>query len=377
MIITGLAQKFLEENLKLNISGPAKGIVLEVKEDKGLGRCIDAIIYDGSLKTSDNIIIGTMNEPIKARIRALLMPEALIDMRDKKSRFKAVKEIIAATGIKISSPDFTEEIVAGMPIHGIRESDEEEIKKEIKKQIQEVAFDIDKKGIIVKADTIGSLEALIKLLREQDIKIRRANIGNITKKDISDAETSHEEDTLHSVILGFNIKQEKSTDKVKIIVKDIIYSLLDEYKLWAEKVKADIEAKELQTITRPAKIEVLQNCIFRQSGPCIAGIEIIEGQIKTGTTIIDKQGNKIDILKSMQSENRNITEAEKGRQVAASFPNIIAAKKITEGETYYSDITEHDFKKLKKLTKHLTKLELEILKEIVAIKRKQNPVWGV
>ena len=377
MMITGLAQKFLEENLKLNISGPAKGIILEVKEDKGLGRCVDAIIYDGSLKTGDNIIIGTMNEPIKARIRALLMPEALIDMRDKKSKFKAVKEIIAATGIKISSPDFTDEIVAGMPIHSIKDRDEEEIKEEIKKQISEVAFDTDKKGIIVKADTIGSLEALIKLLREQDIKIRRANIGNITKKDISDAETSYEDDPLHSVILGFNIKQEKSTDKVKIIIKDIIYSLLDEYKLWSEKVKADMEAKELQTITRPAKIEVLQNCIFRQSGPCIAGIEVIEGHIKTGTTIIDKQGNKIDVLKSMQSENKNITEAEKGRQVAASFPNIIAAKKLVEGETYYSDINEQDFKKLKKLTKHLTKLELEILKEIVAIKRKQNPVWGV
>jgi hypothetical protein len=46
-------------------------------------------------------------------------------------------------------------------------------------------------------------------------------------------------------------------------------------------------------------------------------------------------------------------------------------------KSYYSDISEQEFKKLKKLTKHLTKLEIEILKEILEIKRKQNPVWGV
>ena len=377
MVITGLAQKFLEESLKLDISGPAKGIILEVKEDKGLGRSIDAIIYDGSLKAGDSIIIGTMSEPLIAKVRALLLPEALKDMRDKKSKFKVIKEIVAAIGVKISSPDLTDDVIAGMPIIGIRDQNIDELKLSLKKQVSEVAFETDKKGLIVKADTLGSLEALVKLLREQDILIRRASIGNITKKDISDAETSYESDPLHSVILGFNIRSEKSTDKVNIIVKDIIYSLLDEYKLWEGKVKSELEAKELQTISRPAKIEVLQNCIFRQSGPCIAGIEVIEGHIKSGTFIMDKNGNRIDIIKSMQSENKSVNEAEKGRQVAASFPNIIASKKLVEGESYYSDISEQEFKKLKKLTKHLTKLEIEILKEILEIKRKQNPVWGV
>jgi translation initiation factor 5B len=332
MVITGLAQKFLEESLKLDISGPAKGIILEVKEDKGLGRSIDAIIYDGSLKAGDSIIIGTMSEPLIAKVRALLLPEALKDMRDKKSKFKVIKEIVAAIGVKISSPDLTDDVIAGMPIVGIRDQNMDELKLSLKKQVSEVAFETDKKGLIVKADTLGSLEALLKLLREQDILIRRASIGNITKKDISDAETSYESDPLHSVILGFNIRSEKSTDKVNIIVRDIIYSLLDEYKLWSGKVKSDLEAKELQTLSRPAKIEVLQNCIFRQSGPCIAGIEVIEGHIKSGTFIMDKNGNRIDVIKSMQSENKSVNEAEKGRQVAASFPNIIAAKKLVEGE---------------------------------------------
>ncbi|MGV8162639.1 MAG: translation initiation factor IF-2 [Candidatus Nanoarchaeia archaeon] len=377
MVLTGLAQKFLEQNLNLNVDGPAKGIILEVKEDKGLGRSADVILYDGTLRVGESVLIGTLSEPLKAKIRGLFMPEPLSDMRDKKSRFKGVKEVSAAIGVKISSADFDESVIAGMPLFGIEGEDEEELKKQIKAQIDEVAFDTDKDGIIVKADTLGSLEAIIKLMRENNIPIRRASIGNISKKDISDAESNIENDPLDAVIVGFNVKHEASTEKVKIIVKDVIYSLLEEVEEWRGKQQEIIEAKELDGLTRPAKIEVLKNCIFRQNNPCIAGIEVIEGVLKSGTTIIGKDGSKLDELKSMQAENKNINVVEKGRQVAASFPNITANRHLKEGEIYYSDLNEEEFRKLKDLAKHLTKAEVEVLKEIVKIKRKQNPLWGV
>jgi translation initiation factor 5B len=377
MVITGLSQKFLEQSLHLNVSGSAKGIILEVKEDKGLGRSVDVILYDGTLKSGETILVGTLDGSLKAKIRGLFMPEPLSDMRDKKSKFKTVKEVTAATGVKISSPDFTEEVIAGMPIFGLEGQNEDELNTQIKAQIDEVAFDTDKNGIIIKADTLGSLEAMLKLFRENEIPIRRASIGNVTKKDISDAESNIETDPLDCIIIGFNVKSEPSTEKVKIIVKDVIYSLLDEVTEWRNKKKSELEAKELDGLTRPAKIEVLKNCIFRQSGPCIAGIEVIEGILKNGTALMAKDGSKLDEIKSMQHENKNINIVERGRQVAASFPNIVAARHIKEGEIYYSDLTEDEFKKLKDLSKHLTKAEIELLKEIVRIKRKQNPLWGV
>ncbi len=377
MVITGLSQKFLEQSLKLNAEGPAKGVILEVKEDKGLGKTIDVILYDGSLQTGETIIVGSLNEPFKAKIRSLLMPEPLVDMRDKKSKFRPVKEVVAATGVKIASPDFNQEIIAGMPLFGLREQNEDELKASAKEQVNEVTFDTDKDGLIVKADTLGSLEAIIKLLRDQNISIRKASIGNISKKDISDAESNHEKNPLQAVILGFNISNEESTEKVKIIVRDVIYSLIEDYEIWKKEEEQKLESKQLENITRPAKIEVLKNCIFRQNNPCIAGIEVIEGQIKTGVYIMDKTGKRICEIKSMQSENQNANVAERGRQVAASFPGITAGRHINEGETYYTDLTEEEFRKIKKLTKHLNKSELEILKEIVAIKRKTNPVWGV
>jgi len=377
MVITGLSQKFLEQTLNLNIEGPAKGVILEVKEDKGLGKTIDVILYDGSLVAGESIIVGSLNEPFKAKIRALLMPEPLVDMRDKKSKFKTVKEVVAATGVKISSPDFTQEVIAGMPIFGIRNQNEEELKKIAMDQISEVTFDTDKDGIIVKADTLGSLEAIIKLLRDQGLPIRKASIGNISKKDISDAESNYEKDPLHSAILGFNIAQEESTEHVKIIVREVIYSLIDDYEAWRKEIELKIEAKELENLTRPVKVEVLKNCIFRQSNPCIAGIEVIEGTIKPGVYLMDKTGKRIGEMKSMQSENQNISLADRGRQVAASLPGVTAGRQIHEGEIYYSDINEEEFKKIKKLTKHLSKPEIEVLKEIATIKRKTNPMWGV
>ncbi len=377
MVLTGLSQKFLEQNLNMNVEGPAKGIILEVKEDKGLGRSVDVILYDGTLKTGETVLVGTLDVPIEAKVRGLFMPEPLSDMRDKKSKFRAVKEVVAATGVKISSPDFTEAVVAGMPIYGIEGQDEEALKKQIKEQIDEVVINTDKDGIIIKADTLGSLEAMIKLFRENEIPIRKATIGNITKKDISDAETNIETDPLDCVIVGFNVKSEPSTDKVKIIVRDVIYSLFDDIKAWREEKRLQLEAKELEGLTRPAKIEILKSCIFRQSGPCIAGIEVLEGVVKNGAALMDKHGAKLDEIKSMQHENKNINVVERGRQVAASFPNIVAARHLKEGEIYYTDLTEDEFKQLKELSKHLTKAEVEVLKDIVKIKRKHNPLWGV
>lgn len=377
MVLSGLAQRFLEKNLLLNVAGPAKGIILEVKEDKGMGKTVDTIIYDGSLKAGENIVVGTMNEPIVAKVRALFVPESHKDMRDKKSKFSSVKEVSAAIGVKISSPDFNEEIVAGMPIQGIGTNDITKVIEDIRSQIDEVAFDTDKDGIIIKADTIGSLEALLQLLREQNIPIRKAAIGNISRKDIVDAESNLESNPEYAVILGFNIKEEESTENVKIIVKEIIYSLIDEYGLWIKKKKDEMEAKELETLIVPFKIEVLQNCIFRQSNPCIAGIEVLSGTVKNGALFMNNKGKRIGEIKGMQADKANLNKAESGRQVAASLPGVTAGRQIHEGEVYYSDMSEDEFRKLKALSKYLKPDEKEALKEIAAIKRESNPLWGV
>ena len=374
MIITGMTQKYLEKNLNLDVSGPGKGVILEVKETLGLGQTFDVILYNGTFRAGDEVLVGTLNGPEKAKIKALLMPDPLMDMRDKKSKYKTVKQVHAATGVKLNfsqAPD----AIAGMPILGFE--NEDEAREEIVSQINEASIDTDKKGIIIKADTIGSLEAMVMLLREKNIPIRKASIGNITKKDISDAESNFETDPAQSVILGFNIKEEESTDKVKVIVKDIIYALVDEYDEWQEEIRAKLEAKELDKIPRPFKLELLQNCMFRQSNPCIAGFEVLSGDVRVGINFMDKHGNKISHVKSIQADKESVSIAHKGRQVALSLPGATGGRHLFEGELYYSDINEKDFRHLKKLKKYLREDEKDVLKEIAEIKRKNNSLWGI
>ena len=80
MVVTGLSQKFLESSLRIDVNGSAKGTVLEVKEEKGLGMTVDVIIYDGSIKCNDTIVVGSLAEPIITKIKALFEPAPLAEI---------------------------------------------------------------------------------------------------------------------------------------------------------------------------------------------------------------------------------------------------------------------------------------------------------
>jgi translation initiation factor 5B len=60
-----------------------------------------------------------------------------------------------------------------------------------------------------------------------------------------------------------------------------------------------------------------------------------------------------------------------------ALDNVTVGRQIEEGDFLYTDIPSEDFIKLKKLKKHLSKMEINVLKEIAEIKRRENPVWGV
>lgn len=382
MVITGLAQKYLEQTLKVAIKGPAKGIILEVKEEKGLGTTLDVIIYDGTLKINDTIVIAGLEAPIITKVRALFEPAPLAEMREKKTKFSPVNQVTAATGVKISAPNI-EQTVAGMPLQVATPPTLEKIKQTIQKELQEVLIETEKSGLIVKADTLGSLEAVDKLLKETDIPIKKASIGHISKKDISEAAAMLEQDPLKAVILGFNVKispeaeQAAKTTKVKILTSPIIYKLIEDLQSWQTGEKKRREAEKLAGLIRPCKIQIMKGYIFRQSRPAVFGVDIQEGIIKPGTPLMKQDGSPLKEIKSIQLEQETIEKAEQGKQVAISVQGITVGRQVFEGDTLLSDIPETHFRKLKELKQHLSKQEIQLLKEIAEIKRKENPVWGI
>jgi len=376
MVITGLAQKFLEQSLKFDVKGNAKGTILEVKEEKGLGKSMDVIVYDGSLKRNDTIVIGTLTEPIVTKIKGLFEPMPLKEMRDKKSKFKPVREVSAATGVKISANDI-DEVLSGMPIRSCQKDEIEKVKQEIKAEVEEVLIQTDKEGIIIKADNLGSLEALNKLLKEKNIPIKKASIGNITKKDISDAEANYEKDALKAVILAFNVTSEIEPKNVKIISNNVIYKLIEGLEKWQVEEKRKIEAKELEELVMPCKFQLMKGYVFRQNNPAVVGVDVLAGTVRAGTPLMKEDGKEITGVKSMQMDQENIEKAERGKQVAVSMEGVTVGRQINEGEILYSAVPEKDFRKLKELKKYLTEEEKQILKEIAQIKRKSNAVWGI
>ncbi|GIU69973.1 MAG: translation initiation factor aIF-2 [Candidatus Woesearchaeota archaeon] len=381
MILTGLTQKFLEEKLKSDISpnAKAKGTILEVKTVEGLGLCIDAILYDGIIRTNDILIIAGLEKPIITKVRGLFEPRKLSDMRDQKTKFQSMKQVIAASGVRIAAPNI-DEVIAGMPFISIIDPKQlEESINELQKEVSDIMIETEKEGIIVKADTIGSLEALIKLLKDKGIKIRKATIGNITKKDITDAESNYEKEPLDSVILGFNVEVEKDikNEKVKIITSNIIYKIIEEYEKWKIDESRRIEERILEGLTTPCKIEYLHNYTFRQSNPAVIGVEILIGKIKSGMNIMNKEGEILTNIKEIQKNKETVNIAIKKEQVAISLPGITVGRQINEGDIFYSAIPENEFRELKKLTKYMEKDEVQLLKEIADIMRRKNPVWGI
>ncbi len=362
MILTGLSQKYLESPLSTNGSGLGKGTILEVKEEKGIGLTLDVIIYDGTIKVGDTIVIGSFEEPIVTKVKGLFEPE--------KNKLKPIKEVHAASGVKILALDL-EKVSSGMPIHVSQ--DIEKTKEEVQKEIKEVLMETDNEGIIAKADSLGSLEALIHLLKEHNIKVKRASIGEISKKDISEA--SAETNPVYKVILGFNVKS-IDIKEIKLITHDIIYKLIEDYNAWKEKEEKSIKLKQLEGITRPCSLKILPNCTFRKSNPAIVGVAVVNGLLTRGTNIM-KDGKRISYVKELQLEGKSIPEAGKGKEIAISLPDVMVGRQINENDILYSDLSESEFRKLKDLKTYLSSDEIGALKEIAAIKRKDNSVWGV
>jgi len=364
MVLTGLAQKFLEGCLECDLEKEGKGTILEVKEEKGLGTTLDIILHDGKLKVNDQIVIGGLVNPIVTKVKALFEPY--------KKKLKKIKEVNAAIGVKISAPKI-KEAISGMPLKVANEN-LEKAKKEVQEEVEEVIIETDKRGIVVKADSLGSLEALINLLKEKKIDIKRASIGNISKKDM--AEASSESDELNKVILGFNVGGGEDK-KVKIIKDDVIYRIIEEFEKWREEEERRIELDKVKGLVKPCKIEVMRNYVFRQSNPAVVGTDVLKGILTSNTPLMKGNGIGVGRVCSLQLEGENVAEAKKGEQVAMAIQGITIGRQIKEGEILFSDIDEKDFIEYKQLKRFLNDDEVEVLKEIARIKREQNPVWGV
>lgn len=381
-MLMGLAQQYLKEQLQIETDSPAKGTILEVKEETGLGVTVDAVIYDGILKKKDTIALTTDKEIITTKIRSLLKPRPLEEMRESKKRFKKVDEVVAAAGIKIVAPNI-EDVMSGSPLR-VAGKDFNKVKEEILSEIESIKIDTDEMGVTVKADTLGSLEALVNMLKAMEVPIRVADIGDVSRRDVFDTNIVQKENPLYGVIIAFNVKvlpsamEEIKSSNLKLFSANVIYQLTEEYKEWMDAAEERKRKEWLDAVIKPAKLRIIPKLVFRHSKPAIAGIEVLAGTMKKDYGLINEHGERVGKVESMQDKGENKPSTARGQKVAMAIKDAVFQKDFEEGDVLYVDIPENHFKILEsELKGKLSEDELQVLDEIVEIKRKEDPLWGL
>jgi translation initiation factor 5B len=375
LILIGLAQRYLEEGLKTE-EGTGEGTILEVKEEKGLGPTVDVIIYKGTIRKGDTIVLGSKGEPIDTKVKALLKPKPLDEIRDPEDRFASVDSVSAAAGIKISASDL-ENAVAGAPVIVV----EKDVKKAKQRIIEETSVELEteEEGLIIKADAIGSLEALAYELNAAEIPFKSARVGDVSRRDVVDAATIR--DPLKKVILAFNVdilpdgKEEMTKSSANVIQAEVVYKLVEDYTAWVDEKKREIEAEKRMEITYPGQMLLLPDCCFRKSKPAIFGVRILAGRIRPKQHILREDGTVLGRIKSIQSEKQSLKEAIVGAEVAISVEGITFGRQVNVGDVIFIDIPESHAKALEKV--ELNPDEKEVLEKVKVIKRAHDPFWGM
>ena len=383
MVLVGLTQQFLTKRLQTT-DGPAKGTILEVKDEPGLGLTLNAIIYDGTLRSDDLIVIGGKNGPITTRVRTILVPKPLDEMRDPRDKFTPVPAVYASAGIKIVATAL-DGALAGAPLFGVPTGENPaKYCKLITEEIGRIRIAKEIDGVIVKADTLGSLEAMAEILKSKEVQVRIADVGDISKRDVIEASVVKTHAPLSGAILAFGVKtlpdaqQEAEANGIPIFNQPIIYNLIDAYVEWAREKRESKSEAEFEALIKPGKITVLPKCIFHRAKPLVVGVEVLGGRLKPKYALMRKEDSSdLGEIDQIQEEGKNVQEAKVGMQVAISMDKPIAGRHIFERDVLYVKVPEKDAQALQ--TTHaddLTADEMEILKEYINLMRKKVPFWA-
>jgi len=375
LVLVGLAQRFLEETLK-TAEGPAKGTILEVKEERGLGQTIDVILYDGELRQGDTIALGTKGRPLVTKVKAILKPKPLDEIRDPRDKFDRMKEISAAAGVKLLCQNL-DGVVAGAPLRAIK-GNQDAVLREIADETK-INIEVTENGLMIKADALGSLEALAYECKRADIPIRKYEIGDISKRDV--IEVGAYNDPLHKVVLGFNInmlpdaKDALAVNPSKVFLNNVVYGLIDDYQRWVEEEKRKAEAEKRSLVAFPGKIRVLPNCVFRASKPAIVGVRVLAGRIRNNQKLISSDGKEIGRIRSLRTGEDVLKEAIVGQEIAVAIEGATVGRQLDVEDILYVDILESEIKNLQDYDLNLD--EKETLEQLLEIKRKTDPFWGM
>jgi len=268
------------EDLKADPSVSPEGVIIESYLDSKRGPTTTLLVKQGTLKKGD--IVGTNSVCGKLKI--------LEDFQGKQINEAYPSTPVIALGFE-KAPMVGERFKSFKELNVCYDS----TKEEQKDFSSDSSSDKKTVKLILKADVIGSLEALNKVLsalpqENAEIQVLKAEVGEISEGDLKLALSSG------AKIVGFRVKtnpqaqQIARNQNVTIMNFDVIYKLVEAIQILLE--KASKPKQELKEIGRAKILEVFRTEKNRQ----ILGGKIIEGEMRKGT--------KIEILRGEETEGR-------------------------------------------------------------------------
>jgi translation initiation factor 5B len=381
-MLIGLAQQFLKGKLHSgDLARGGRGIILEMQEEVGIGETANIILTEGTLSVGDSIGLVRRDGAFKSKVKALFMPKPLDEMRDPRDRFTPVESVFAAAGVKLVSPDLAG-VVPGTSVASFKTDRQfQDLKLEMEKELSNIVVKTDNMGVIVKAGSIGGLEALLRMLEERGIPVRQADIGDISKNDIVDAQVVGDHDPYLGAILGFDSKvlpeAKEHVGANPIFVSAIIYEVIDNYVNWAAAKRDSDEKAALSSLTRPCKLKVIPGAFFRNRDPAVFGVEVIAGKLRPKVRLMSVEGVELGSVEQVQDQGKALNEAGPGDKVAISVDGPTLGRQIKENDVIYTMPRSHEAKALRtKLSASLTAEEHSVLDEIIRIKSVSDPLYG-
>ena len=409
-VTVGLAERFLEDRLTDTL-GAAEGTVLEMRDEVGMGKTIDVILYRGELKIGDNVMLAANDGPFSTHIKGLKRPKGMSEMRDAGKRWVNFDSVEAACGVKIVAPKL-ENTIAGTTLYLANTPEQKELAEIAIRQEWRAIFDTmpimcskcnevfpridfkahtkqgacrgaeeERKGVVIKADTVGGLEALGFELAKLKIPVRQATVGPVNKRDILMAKSA--QDPLNKVILGFSVKGNSEVadslseddSEIKFFSGSIIYHILDAYEAWREETAERMAAELRESVVYPGRLLYLKDHTFRAKGPAIVGMRVVGGRVHVGQRLMKLDGTPVGQIKSLRTRaSEDVKEANQGDEVAVAINGPTVGRHIEELDEFYVDVPESHAKRLKKID--LNPVEQEILDELIRLHRKENHFWG-
>ena len=376
-VVIGLAERYLSDQLT-DVDGSGEATVLEMKEERGLGKTLDLILHRGSIRKGDEIVLVSDRGGISTHVKGLFSPRGMSEMRDAGDRWDNTETAYAAAGVKISAQSL-DGVLVGTTLRVVNSDEERSAAIASADEEANLSIELDEEGVCIKSDTVGGLEALAKELREVGVPIREASIGKVSRRDVRSAEASS--DPLHRIIMAFSTEiLEEADDEissseagVKHIGSDIIYRILEEREEWVEARKNELEEESREIVVYPGRVMLLPDHTFRVSKPAVVGVRVLAGRVHIGQGLL-KDGNRVGRIKSIRSGQESLKEARQGAEVAISVDGVTVGRQIEEGDILLVDIPESHARKLRKL--EMTPVEEEVYEELLSIHRKNDHFWG-